>query len=175
MRRALSCDGVNHWVRFPRLPRMRYGRRPHSRSARPPPPRGTTHHNLIYTGYVALPPLREITLFYLSRVRTLRLPINATAISFVVPHSFPTPSVCTSFRIIFVTLLPFSRLCASYTMFVAQSLVLASLAVTVLGGQWHLADSHVGKDFLDAFIHQAIKDPTLGRMYVRLSISVLLR
>nr|VWO94478.1 Mixed-linked glucanase [Ganoderma boninense] len=27
-----------------------------------------------------------------------------------------------------------------------------------------LADSHVGRDFLDAFVHQAIKDPTAGRV-----------
>ncbi|KAM5535333.1 hypothetical protein V8D89_011018 [Ganoderma adspersum] len=49
-------------------------------------------------------------------------------------------------------------------MFFTTPLVFASLATTVLGGQWHLADSHVGKDFLDAFIHQAIKDPTAGRV-----------
>ncbi|PIL26823.1 hypothetical protein GSI_11084 [Ganoderma sinense ZZ0214-1] len=49
-------------------------------------------------------------------------------------------------------------------MFLATPLVLAGLATTVLGGQWHLADSHVGKDFLDAFVHQAIKDPTAGRV-----------
>ena len=52
-------------------------------------------------------------------------------------------------------------------MFAATSLlILASLSTTVLAGQWHLADSHVGKDFLDAFVHQAIKDPTAGRVYV---------
>ena len=53
-------------------------------------------------------------------------------------------------------------------MFFATPLVLAGLATTVLGGQWHLADSHVGKGFLDAFIHQAIKDPTAGRVYAHL-------
>ena len=53
-------------------------------------------------------------------------------------------------------------------MFFVTPFVLAGLATTVLGGQWHLADSHVGKGFLDAFIHQAIKDPTAGRVYAHL-------
>ena len=57
-------------------------------------------------------------------------------------------------------------------------LVLASLAVSVLGATYSISDSHVGKDFLSAFTHQAISDPTHGRVYVsqlRLRPSIPLR
>nr|VWO94484.1 Mixed-linked glucanase [Ganoderma boninense] len=50
-------------------------------------------------------------------------------------------------------------------MFAAGSLlVLASLAVSVLGATYSIADSHVGTDFLSAFTHEAISDPTHGRV-----------
>ena len=52
-------------------------------------------------------------------------------------------------------------------MFAARPLlVLASLAVSVFGATYSISDSHVGTDFLSAFTHQAISDPTHGRVYV---------
>ncbi|KAJ3477504.1 hypothetical protein NLI96_g10422 [Meripilus lineatus] len=45
-----------------------------------------------------------------------------------------------------------------------KSLVLASLATSALATTYSLTDNHVGKDFLSTFTHQAIADPTHGRV-----------
>ena len=52
-------------------------------------------------------------------------------------------------------------------MYAAKSLlVLASLGVGALGATYSQSDSHTGTGFLKSFTHEAISDPTHGRVYV---------
>ena len=50
----------------------------------------------------------------------------------------------------------FSPLSAFFT----SSFIVGTLAAT-----YHLSDNHVGADFLSTFTHEAIADPTHGRVY----------
>ena len=43
-------------------------------------------------------------------------------------------------------------------------LTAASLVRTALAGAYALTDNHVGADFLNTFVHEAISDPTNGRV-----------
>ena len=43
---------------------------------------------------------------------------------------------------------------------------LTAIAVPVLGATYSISDSYQGSDFLNGFHHQAISDPTHGRVYV---------
>lgn len=45
------------------------------------------------------------------------------------------------------------------SLFVAVSSISRALAAT-----YHLSDNHIGSDFLSTFTHQAIADPTHGRV-----------
>ena len=47
---------------------------------------------------------------------------------------------------------------------------LYALVVSVHGATYHLSDNIVGTDFLNEFTHEAISDPTHGRVYVYLYI-----
>ena len=43
---------------------------------------------------------------------------------------------------------------------------LTAIAVPVLGATYSISESYQGSDFLNGFHHQAISDPTHGRVYV---------
>ena len=52
-------------------------------------------------------------------------------------------------------------------MFAAPAfLVLACVAAAALGATYSQTDSYQGTDFLSGFTHEAIADPTNGRVYV---------
>lgn len=44
------------------------------------------------------------------------------------------------------------------------AILVASLAPSVFAATYHLSDNHVGSDFLSTFTHEAIADPTHGRV-----------
>ena len=48
----------------------------------------------------------------------------------------------------------------------ATALVFAALVVPTLGASYTLSDTYQGSGFLSGFAHQAIADPTHGRVYV---------